>query len=66
MRKADVQCKCGAIYTRIEVEKMQAPEVHQFHCGVCGRTLEAGVTDSMIGYKLTTQPELPLVVSPEV
>ena len=59
MQKSDVECECGA-YTRLEVQAMHdRPKLHQFRCGICGRTLEAGVTHSIIGYRMVIQPEGP-------
>jgi hypothetical protein len=50
MQQSDVQCECGTVYTRVEVHDMyEQPKVHQFLCGVCGRTIEAGLTHSLIG-----------------
>jgi hypothetical protein len=65
MQKSDVECQCGAIYNRVEVTEMhEQPRVHQFVCGVCGHTLEAGITRSLIGYRMVVQPEGPFMESP--
>src|SRR5262249_26937153 len=62
MQKCEVECECGAVYTRVELNEMyQQPKLHQFTCGVCGRTLEAGVTHSLIGYRMVIQPDTPFV-----
>jgi hypothetical protein len=62
MQKCVVECGCGTVYTRLEVEAMHdEPHLHQFSCGVCGRTIEAGVTRSVIGYRLIVQPDGPFV-----
>ena len=62
----DVECEdCGVVYTRVEVERMHTqPTVRQFQCSVCGHTLEAGLTRSIIGYRITMRPEGPFVDSP--
>lgn len=62
MQKSDIECQCGAVYTRVEVELMHdQPKVHQFVCGVCDHTLEAGLTHSIIGYRMSVQPDGPFI-----
>jgi hypothetical protein len=62
MQKCDVECECGTVYTRLEVEAMlDEPRLHRFSCGVCGRTIEAGVTRSVIGYRVVVQPDGPFI-----
>jgi hypothetical protein len=57
MQKSDVECKCGACYTRVEVTELyEQPKVHQFVCDVCGHTLEARLIHSVIGYRFAIQP----------
>ena len=66
MQKTDVECDCGAVYTRIEVARVnRVPQLHQFKCGICGRTLEAGMTLNTIGYRLTIEPDFPFQAAPE-
>jgi hypothetical protein len=58
MQESAVECKCGAFYTRVEVAEMyDQPKVHQFFCDVCGHTLEAGLTHSVIGYRIAIPPD---------
>jgi hypothetical protein len=41
----------------VEVAEMyEQPKVHQFVCDVCGHTLEAGLTHSVIGYRIAIPP----------
>ena len=66
MQKSDIECECGAVYTRVEVEAMyEQPKVHQFMCNVCLHTLEAGVTHSLIGYRMVVPTDGPFVESPQ-
>jgi hypothetical protein len=49
-------------YTRVEVTALHRQrKLHQFTCSVCGRILEAGVTSSLIGYRMSVQPDVPML-----
>ncbi|UPK03487.1 hypothetical protein [Bradyrhizobium sp. 170] len=54
------QCRCGAIYYRIEA---MAPsrEIDSFECTVCGATLEKWDTAWVPTYRLIVEPAIEIV-----
>ena len=56
MHFAEITCRCGANYTRIESSTLAGSKGH-FDCQVCGETLEAWIEPKKLAYRLNVSPQ---------